>query len=158
MFIKKILNRLYSSHKFSKEIDSVKILLGNIISENNKKKNESNISSYEFSIFSQWGDDGIIDYLINNLDIKNKSFIEFGVQDYTECNTKFLLINKNWKGLIIDEAENLINKIYITLINLPYLDEDNEIQERGLGEMGETQDEAERIVMEWVEENKIEII
>ena len=57
MFIKKILNRLYSSHKFSKEIDSVKILLGNIISENNKKKNESNISSYEFSIFSQWGDD-----------------------------------------------------------------------------------------------------
>ena len=111
MFIKKILNRLYSSHKFSKEIDSVKILLGNIISENNKKKNESNISSYEFSIFSQWGDDGIIDYLINNLDIKNKSFIEFGVQDYTECNTKFLLMNKNWKGLIIDEAENLINKI-----------------------------------------------
>jgi hypothetical protein len=111
MFIKKILNRLYSSHKFSKEIESVKILLGNIISENNKKKNESNISSYEFSIFSQWGDDGIIDYLINNLDIKNKSFIEFGVQDYTECNTKFLLMNKNWKGLIIDEAENLINKI-----------------------------------------------
>jgi len=111
MIIKKILNRLYSSHKFSKEIDSVKILLGNIISENNKKKNESNISSYEFSIFSQWGDDGIIDYLINNLDIKNKSFIEFGVQDYTECNTKFLLMNKNWKGLIIDEAENLINKI-----------------------------------------------
>jgi len=111
MFIKKILNRLYSSHKFSKEIESVKILLGNIISENNKKKNESNISSYEFSVFSQWGDDGIIDYLINNLDIKNKSFIEFGVQDYTECNTKFLLMNKNWKGLIIDEAENLINKI-----------------------------------------------
>jgi hypothetical protein len=111
MIIKKILNRLYSSHKFSKEIDSVKILLGNIISENNKKKKESNISSYEFSIFSQWGDDGIIDYLINNLDIKNKSFIEFGVQDYTECNTKFLLMNKNWKGLIIDEAENLINKI-----------------------------------------------
>lgn len=40
MIIKKILNQLYSSHKFSEEIDSVKILLGNIISENNKKKNE----------------------------------------------------------------------------------------------------------------------
>lgn len=56
------------------------------------------------------------------------------------------------------QIENLINKIYITLINLPYIDEDNEIQERGLGDMGETQDEAERIVMEWVNENKIEII
>ena len=56
------------------------------------------------------------------------------------------------------QIENLISKIYETLINLPYLDEDNLIQERGLGEMGETKDEAERIVMEWVEENKIEII
>jgi hypothetical protein len=111
MIIKKILDRIYSNNNFSRELDSVKILLGNIISQNNKKKVEDNISSYEFSIFSQWGDDGIIDYLINNLDIKNKSFIEFGVQDYTECNTKFLLMNKNWKGLIIDEAENLINKI-----------------------------------------------
>jgi hypothetical protein len=111
MIIKKILDRIYSNNNFSRELDSVKILLGNIISQNNKKKVEDNISSYEFSIFSQWGDDGIIDYLINNLDIKNKSFIEFGVQDYTESNTKFLLMNKNWKGLIIDEAANLIDKI-----------------------------------------------
>jgi|LakMenE01Jun11ns_1017448.scaffolds.fasta_scaffold9922267_9 hypothetical protein len=56
------------------------------------------------------------------------------------------------------QIENLISKIFETLINLPYLDKDNWIQERGLGEIGETQDEAERIVMEWVEENKIEII
>jgi hypothetical protein len=111
MIIKKILDRINSNNNFCRELDSVKILLGNIISQNNKKKNEDNISSYEFSIFSQWGDDGIIDYLINNLNIKNKSFIEFGVQDYTECNTKFLLMNRNWRGLIIDESTNLINKI-----------------------------------------------
>jgi hypothetical protein len=111
MIIKKILDRINSNNNFCRELDSVKILLGNIISQNNRKKNEDNISSYEFSIFSQWGDDGIIDYLINNLNIKNKSFIEFGVQDYTECNTKFLLMNRNWRGLIIDESTNLINKI-----------------------------------------------
>jgi hypothetical protein len=111
MIIKKILDRIYCNNNFSKELDSVKILLGNIISQNNKKKDKDNISSYEFSVFSQWGDDGIIDYLINNLDIKNKSFIEFGVQDYTECNTKFLLMNKNWRGLIIDESQDFIDKI-----------------------------------------------
>ena len=111
MIIKKILDRIYCNNNFSKELDSVKILLGNIISQNNKKKNKDNISSYEFSVFSQWGDDGIIDYLINNLDIKNKSFIEFGVQDYTECNTKLLLMNKNWRGLIIDESQDFIDKI-----------------------------------------------
>ena len=65
MIIKKILDRIYSNNNFSRELDSVKILLGNIISENNKKKVEDNISSYEFSIFSQWGDDGIIQYLIH---------------------------------------------------------------------------------------------
>lgn len=111
MIIKKILERIYSKNNYLRELDSVKILLGNIISDNNKKKNEVNISSYEFSIFSQWGDDGIIDYLINNLDINNKSFIEFGVQDYTECNTKFLLMNKNWRGLIIDESTIFMEKI-----------------------------------------------
>ena len=56
------------------------------------------------------------------------------------------------------QIENLIGKIYDTLINAPYLDEENEPQERGMGDMGGTQDEAERIVMEWVEENQIEII
>ena len=56
------------------------------------------------------------------------------------------------------QIKNLINKIFDTLILMPYIDEDNEIQERGLGEIGETQDEAERIVTEWITENKIEII
>jgi hypothetical protein len=31
-----------------------------------------------------------------------EKFIEFGVQDYTEANTRFLLLNNNWTGLIID--------------------------------------------------------
>ena len=42
------------------------------------------------SRFSQWGEDGIIDYLVTNLNIQNKTFIEFGVEDYKEANTKFL--------------------------------------------------------------------
>jgi hypothetical protein len=68
------------------------------------------------------------------------------------------LIIKTMQTITEIQIENLISKIFETLINLPYLDKDNWIQERGLGEIGETQDEAERIVMEWVEENKIEII
>lgn len=60
------------------------------------------IQKAEFKVFSQWGDDGIIDFLVNYLEIEVKSFVEFGVENYTECNTKFLLVNKNWKGLIMD--------------------------------------------------------
>jgi len=54
--------------------------------------------------------------------------------------------------------ENLVQKIYENLISLPYFDENNEICERGMGEMGETRDEAERIVDEWIKENNISII
>ncbi|HYY57173.1 MAG TPA: hypothetical protein VE842_07545, partial [Pyrinomonadaceae bacterium] len=56
----------------------------------------------EFKVFSQFGDDGIIQYLINNIEIEERTFIEFGVENYTESNTRFLLINNNWKGLVMD--------------------------------------------------------
>ncbi len=56
----------------------------------------------EFRVFSQWGDDGIIQYLVQNVPIENDAFIEFGVEDYTEANTRFLLLNDNWRGLILD--------------------------------------------------------
>jgi len=56
----------------------------------------------EFRVFSQFGEDGIIQFLINNVEIPNKTFVEFGVEDYTESNTRFLLVNNNWRGLVMD--------------------------------------------------------
>ena len=64
--------------------------------------NSKSIRDNEFRAFSQWGEDGIIQFLIKNVPINRKIFIEFGVQDYTESNTRFLLINNNWSGLVID--------------------------------------------------------
>ena len=74
------------------------------------KKLES-LNEAEFQVFSQWGDDGIIQYLINYLEIDNKTFVEFGVEDYLESNTRFLLINDNWSGLVIDGCEMNVAKI-----------------------------------------------
>ncbi|MEM9643640.1 MAG: hypothetical protein AAF989_01490 [Planctomycetota bacterium] len=62
----------------------------------------------EFSVFSQFGDDGIIQWLINNLEIPHQTFVEFGVADYRESNTRFLMMNDNWSGLVMDgSAENV---------------------------------------------------
>jgi len=64
----------------------------------------------EFKVFSQFGDDGIIQYLVHRTSIARveESFIEFGVHDYEESNTRFLLINDNWRGLVMDSgAENM---------------------------------------------------
>ena len=37
--------------------------------------------------------------------------VEIGIQDYWECNTRFLLKKRNWDGLIIDMSNSYIEKI-----------------------------------------------
>jgi hypothetical protein len=56
----------------------------------------------EFSVYSQFGDDGIIHFLLSKMKPVHKKFIEFGVENYSESNTRYLLESKNWSGLIID--------------------------------------------------------
>lgn len=62
----------------------------------------------EFRVFSQWGEDGIIQNLVARVPIPRPMFVEFGVENYTESNTRFLLQNNQWSGLVIDgDAENI---------------------------------------------------
>ena len=61
-----------------------------------------NLQEAEFRVFSQWGEDGIIQYLIHRLGIREKSFVEFGVENYRESNTRFLLLRDRWSGLVLD--------------------------------------------------------
>lgn len=69
------------------------------------------LSDAEFSGFSQWGEDGIIDWLIEHLPSFPRTFIEFGVEDYRESNTRLLLHLRNWRGLIMDGSEEHISNI-----------------------------------------------
>jgi len=65
----------------------------------------------EFRAFSQWGEDGIIQRLIRTVPIERRLFVEFGVQDYSESNTRFLLLHNNWSGLVMDGDEANIEAI-----------------------------------------------
>jgi hypothetical protein len=65
----------------------------------------------EFKVFSQFGDDGIIQYLIHHLRPLPDAFVEFGVENYRESNTRFLLLNDNWRGLVMDSDEDCIHSI-----------------------------------------------
>ena len=62
----------------------------------------ANFRDVGFKVFSQWDEDGIIQYLINKLPIQNETFIEFGVENYEESNTRFLMLNNNWQGMVLD--------------------------------------------------------
>ena len=62
-------------------------------------------NDYEFQVYSQWGEDGLIQHLVHQVPIEHPIFVEFGVENYIESNTRFLLINNNWSGLVIDGSE-----------------------------------------------------
>ncbi len=74
-------------------------------------KTISSLEEVEFQVFSQFGEDGIIQWLIHNVELKERSFVEFGVEDYSEANTRFLLLNNNWTGLIIDGDKGNIDRV-----------------------------------------------
>ncbi|SDH27969.1 hypothetical protein SAMN04488121_110115 [Chitinophaga filiformis] len=100
---------LYTSRK-AQQTDL--LLLGTLLARQNKELPVlDNISSAEFKVFSQTGDDGIIQYLINKVYTPETTFIEFGVENYVESNTRFLLKYNNWSGLVIDGSEKSIRYI-----------------------------------------------
>ncbi len=99
-------------NKFLSANDVQKILLGRMLAHQNENRASVNkLADVEFQVFSQWGDDGIIQYLTSKLEIENKVFVEFGVETYHESNTRFLLMKDNWSGLVIDGSDDNINTI-----------------------------------------------
>ncbi len=68
----------------------------------NRARDISSLEEVEFKVFSQWGEDGIIQWLTQNVMIKNRTFIEFGVENFAESNCRFLMMKDNWSGFVID--------------------------------------------------------
>jgi len=71
--------------------------------------------SWEFSGFSQNGEDGIIDFLISQLKESNRYFIEIGASNGLENNSSWLAMAKRFSGLMVDadtESVSLCRKLY----------------------------------------------
>lgn len=65
------------------------------------------LTAHEYQVFSQFGEDGIIQEIFKRIGTTNQYFVEFGVEDGSETNSTYLLY-KGWKGLWIDGgAENI---------------------------------------------------
>ncbi len=92
-------------------LDNIQLALGRIELRQLEVNKGQSFNSYEFKVFSQWGDDGLIQYLINTVPIEKKIFIEFGVENFTESNCRFLLQNNNWAGMVIDGSASNIDYI-----------------------------------------------
>lgn len=100
--------REYLMRTLDGEVQAMKLLQGKQLIYSQNRCALGGIREAEFKVFSQWGEDGIIQWIISKVPSIEPIFIEFGVEDYRESNTRFLLMNNNWKGLVIDgSAENV---------------------------------------------------
>jgi len=110
-----ILSKIVSHIALLKEMNSRLIKIQNGVGRIEQRQlagaNDCCLVNNEFQVYSQWGEDGIIQFLLNKVAIDRPIFVEFGVEQYTESNTRFLLINNNWSGLVIDGSESNINYI-----------------------------------------------
>jgi hypothetical protein len=97
--------------KLDSQLDDIKLNQGRILSELNAHKDSRRINDYEFKVFSQGGEDGIIQFLVSRIEIKNRTFIEFGTEDFRESNCRFLLVGSNWSGFVVDGSPRNMERL-----------------------------------------------
>lgn len=61
----------------------------------------------EVSVYSQFGEDGILDLLLDALDLARPRAVELGAGNFTECNTRFLAEYRHAAVLAVDARSDL---------------------------------------------------
>ncbi len=102
--LKKVLKKYLDNKKYSNGVS-------HIIKIRPQYKNYENLNDLDYKIYSQNGEDGIIDYLLSSLSIDKPNFLEIGIGDYSECNTRFIYERASAKGIVIDCIDDLEKKI-----------------------------------------------
>jgi len=65
------------------------------------------LAECEFRTYSQFGEDGILQHLTAHVPFAERSFVEFGVEDFLEANCRLLLRLAPWRGLVLDGRPDL---------------------------------------------------
>jgi hypothetical protein len=77
----------------------------------------------ERKVYSQNGEDGVLEAIFETIGVTNRFFVEFGCEDARECNTAFLL-EQGWQGLLMDgggisrNPRAVVHKEFITAENI----------------------------------------
>jgi hypothetical protein len=67
---------------------------------------------FELRVFSQWGEDGILTYLCDQLEIAKPRILEFGAGDFTECNSRFLAESRNASVYAVDARPEILSALH----------------------------------------------
>jgi len=97
-----------------KSVNETKMMIGKLLIDRMREGGMlPDVKKAEFKVFSQFGEDGIIQYLVHQSGIRDdeKTLVEFGSDFYGEANTRFLVLNDNWRALLIDGKPSAIRTI-----------------------------------------------
>jgi hypothetical protein len=72
-----------------------------LLLQRERYQNSKRLNQFEYQVFSQNGEDGIISEIFKRIEVTNRVFVEIGVGNGLENNTTFLLL-KGWKGVWIE--------------------------------------------------------
>lgn len=60
------------------------------------------LNGHELQVYSQHGEDGIVQFIFGEIGAPHRTFVEFGMGDGRECNTALLSLHAGWRGLLLD--------------------------------------------------------
>lgn len=66
------------------------------------------LNTFKRNVYSQGGEDGIIDKIFSSLDIRQGNYVEIGADDGMEISNTRLLREKGWKGVLIEGSSRFI--------------------------------------------------
>jgi len=104
------LDRLAKLDQLDRRVDALVEAIGRVESRQLEGV-RGPLQDHEFRIYSHSGEDGILQFLVANIETPSKTLVEFGVEDYREANTRYLVADCGWTGLVMDGDPDNIRRI-----------------------------------------------
>lgn len=91
--------------------ETILVNQGRLLAQMALARASDDIRDFEFKVFSQFGEDGIIQHLISRIPGICPFFVEFGVETFEESNCRFLMLKDRWSGAVLDGSARNISAI-----------------------------------------------
>ena len=108
--IKNLIKMLFSRPRTSEPQGLTDGFLAMLV-QRSSSNSPTNLWDMEFKVYSQWGEDGILSFLCDELEISKPRMIEFGAGDFTECNSRFLAKYRNASVVLVDVRKDLLDSV-----------------------------------------------
>jgi hypothetical protein len=95
----------------SPEIRNFKFALGQsaILASRQSHSKVKNLWDAEVKVYSQWGEDGILDYICEIIALAKPRFLEIGAGNFLKCNSRFIAEFRNASVVAVDARADLLS-------------------------------------------------